>query len=173
MTELPHSDTTQGPGDDDRPWIVRMVVRYHLLSQLLVHAILFTVSLLLAFLIRFDAAAASGGVESIEWAWRFWMCLPFFVIVKLVIFGKMRLYRGGWRYASIRDVTNILLGAWWFVLIGFVLWMLFSYLPTTTVRRVPYLSEYFTMFPRSVLVLDFLGTVFLVSTAKLGFRLYR
>ena len=150
-----------------------LVVRYHLLSQVVVHATLFTVSLLLAFLIRFDAAAASGAVESVDWAWRFWMCLPFFVIVKLIIFGKMRLFRGGWRYASIRDVTNILLASWWFVLIGFVLWMLFSYLPTTSVRRVPYLSAYFTSFPRSVLVLDFLGTVFLVSTAKLGFRLYR
>jgi len=172
MAKSSHSDKTRN-STAAASWLQRLVVRYHLLSQLVVHVALFTVSLLLAFLIRFDAAAASGGVESVDWAWRFWMCLPFFVIVKLIIFGKMRLFRGGWRYASIRDVTNILLASWWFVLIGFVLWVLFAYLPLTTVRRVPYLSVYFTSFPRSVLVLDFLGTVFLVSTAKLGFRLYR
>ena len=151
------------------------MIRYHLLSQVIIHAVLFTLSLLLAFLLRFDATAAAGGsgASSFDWAWRFWKCLPFFLIVKLFIFGKMRLFRGGWRYASIRDITNILLASWWFVLIGFVLWMLFYYVPLTTVRTVPFLSDYFTSFPRSVLVLDFLGTVFLVSTVRLGFRLYR
>ena len=149
--------------------------RYHFLSQVIVHAILFTLSLLLAFLLRFDATAAAGPRDSapVEWAGRFWRCLPFFLIVKLLIFGKMKLFRGGWRYASIRDVTNILLASWWFVLIGFVLWMLFYYLPAVTVRSIPFLSTYFTSFPRSVLVLDFLGTVFLVSTVRLGYRLYR
>jgi len=174
MAPPPHSDMMQDPAGGDASWIVRIAVRFHLLSQLLVHSILFSMSLLLAFLIRFDATAVTGGAGSdYDWVRRYWMCLPFFVITKLLIFGKMRLFRGGWRYASIRDVTNILLAAWWFVLIGFVLWMLFSYIPQATVRRVPILSDYFMGFPRSVLVLDFLGTVFLVSTAKLGFRLYR
>ena len=151
------------------------MIRYHLLSQVIIHAVLFTLSLLLAFLIRFDATAAAsgGGAAPDEWAGRFWRCLPFFLILKLLIFGKMGLFRGGWRYASIRDITNILLASWWFVLIGFVLWMLLYYVPSVTVRTVPVLSDYFTGFPRSVLVLDFLGTVFLVSTVRLGFRLYR
>ena len=175
MTELPHSDAVPDSAVDDLPWIVRIVIRYHLLSQVIIHAVLFTLSLLLAFLIRFDATAAAsgGGAAPDEWAGRFWRCLPFFLILKLLIFGKMGLFRGGWRYASIRDITNILLASWWFVLIGFVLWMLLYYVPSVTVRTVPVLSDYFTGFPRSVLVLDFLGTVFLVSTVRLGFRLYR
>jgi len=150
-------------------------MRYHLLSHILIHTTLFTLALLLAFLLRFDATAAVGSAPaaSADWAWRFWAILPFFVCVKLLIFGKMKLFRGGWRYASIRDVTNILLASWWFVLIAFVLWLLFVYVPMITVRTVPYFSTYFGTFPRSVLVLDFLGTVFLVSTARLGFRLYR
>ena len=160
---------------DDASWIVRVITRYYLLSQLIIHAGLFTLSLLLAFLLRFDATIAAGAsnLASVDWAGPFWRCLPFFIIVKLLIFGKMRLFRGGWRYASIRDVTNILLASWWFVLIGFILLMLFRYMPQATIRTVPILSAYFEGFPRSVLVLDFLGTVFLVSTVRLGYRLYR
>ncbi|MDP6633380.1 MAG: nucleoside-diphosphate sugar epimerase/dehydratase [Phycisphaerae bacterium] len=173
MTKLPNSDATQDSAVGDASWLVKIVIRCHLLSQVVIHAILFTLSLLLAFLIRFDATAAAGGSTSHEWAGRFWACLPFFLVVKLLIFGKMRLFRGGWRYASIRDVTNILLGSWWFVLTGFVMWMLFYHLPQGMVRTVPFLGAYFGSFPRSVLVLDFLGTVFLVSTVRLGFRLYR
>ena len=175
MTELPHPDSTQNSAVDDASWIVRIVIRYHLLSQVIIHTVLFTLSLLLAFLLRFDATAAASGRDAapVDWARDFWTCLPFFLIVKLLIFGKMRLFRGGWRYASIRDISNILLASWWFVLIGFVLWMLLYYVPSVTVRTVPVLSDYFTGFPRSVLVLDFLGTVFLVSTVRLGFRLYR
>jgi len=118
-------------------------------------------------------AAVGRTPESVDWAWRFWTILPFFIGIKLLIFGKMKLFRGGWRYASIRDVTNILLASWWFVLIGFVLWLLFVWLPQMYVRTVPFFTTYFMAFPRSVLVLDFMGTVFLVSTARLGFRLYR
>jgi len=174
MSELPNSDTTDQSVDGRSSWVERFVVRYHLLAHIIIHAILFSLALLLAFLLRFDATAVVGSASGpVDWTGRFWAILPFFLCVKLLIFGKMKLLRGGWRYASIRDVTNILLASWWFVLIGFVLWMLFAYLPMATVRTVPYFSTYFQSFPRSVLVLDFLGTVFLVSTAKLGFRLYR
>ena len=155
MTDLPDSDTTNAIAAPGASWIVRLVIRYHLLSQLIIHTVVFSLSLLLAFLMRFDAAAVAGvGAEPLDWAGRFWRCLPFFLIVKLFIFWKMRLFRGGWRYASIRDITNILLASWWFVLIGFVLWMLFYYVPAATVREVPYLSAYFTSFPRSVLDQD-------------------
>ncbi|MCP4376797.1 MAG: hypothetical protein GY794_11555, partial [bacterium] len=131
MTELPNPDTTQDSAVDDTSLIVRFMVRYRLMTQLVIHAVLFTLALLMAFLIRYEAAAAAVSLDTptVEWAWRFWRCLPFFLIVKLLIFGKMKLFRGGWRYASIRDVTNILLASWWFVFIGFVMWMLFSYAP--------------------------------------------
>jgi FlaA1/EpsC-like NDP-sugar epimerase len=171
MTEVSHPDTTQTTAVDAAPWIVRLLIRYHLASQVIIHAVLFILALLLAFLIRFDAnAVIPPGPTPTE---RFWNCLPFFVIIKLLIFGKMRLFRGGWRYASIRDVTNILLAAWWFVFTGFALLMICQRLPETYGREIPYLTAYFKYFPGSVFVLDFLGTVFLVSTVKLGFRLYR
>jgi hypothetical protein len=42
------------------------------------------------------------------WATRFFLpWLPFFIALKLLVFGKMKLFRGAWHYSSIRDVGNI------------------------------------------------------------------
>ena len=149
--------------------------------NLIIHSALFSLSLLLAYLIRFDmvSVAANRGwfVENfLPW-------LPVFVGLKLIIFGKLKLFRSGWRYASIRDVTSILLACWLFVLIMFAAVHLFRMLGPDGLGRwtgrkvsIPVVSQiigYFQGYSQGVLVLDFLGTVFLVCTARLGFRLYR
>jgi FlaA1/EpsC-like NDP-sugar epimerase len=146
-----------------------------------VHSVLFALSLLLAYLIRYDMAS-----ESATQRWfvgNFLPWLPVFVGLKLLIFGKLKLFRSGWRYASIRDVTSILLACWLFVLIMFATVHLFRLLGPDglgkwTGRRIdiPVVSQiigYFQGYSRGVLLLDFLSTVFLVCTARLGFRLYR
>ena len=86
-------------------------------------------ALLLAQLVRFEIV--SGRDESAaHWITSsFLPWLPVFVGLKLLIFGKMKLFRSGWRYASIRDITNILLASWLFVLIMFLAVYLFRYLP--------------------------------------------
>ena len=177
MVDSPHPDAVDpGPADAGREltWLETILLRYRLASYVGIHAALFALSLLLAFLLWYDANAGFGE-RGFRWQWvdRFLTCLPFFVIVKLLIFGRMKLFRGGWQYASIRDVVNILLAAWWFVAVGFTLWFLFAYAPQRASRTVPYLTWYFRSFPKGVLVLDFLATVFLVCTVRLGFRLYR
>ena len=177
MVDSPYPDAVDpGPADSggELTWLETVLLRYRLATYVGIHAALFALSLLLAFLLWYDANAGFGE-RGIRWQWfdRFLTCLPFFVIVKLLIFGRMKLFRGGWQYASIRDVVNILLAAWWYVATAFALWLLFAYVPQRTSRVVPYLTWYFRGFPKGVLVLDFLATVFLVSTVRLGFRLYR
>lgn len=152
--------------------VEQIIQRHRLLANIIIHAVLFSLALMLSFLVGIDAR----GVK-IEWLVpSFLPSLPFFVIVKLLIFGRSKLLRGGWQYASIRDVANILIASWVFMLVAFACMVLFVWLPTwMDYVPVPVLGDYFSVehFPKSVLVLDFLATVFLVSTARLGFRIYR
>ncbi|MFP3937577.1 MAG: polysaccharide biosynthesis protein [Phycisphaerae bacterium] len=145
-------------------------LRHRLVINVFLHALLFSLALLTAYLVRFDIAGEIGGKWVVE---RFLPTLPLFVILKLLIFGKMKLLRGGWQYASLNDVVRILIAAWWFALITFVSVILFRDLPAATMRTVPLLTPYFGRFSQGVILLDFLLTVFLVCGARLGFRLYR
>jgi FlaA1/EpsC-like NDP-sugar epimerase len=154
-------------------WLEGPLLRHRLSVNLVAHAILFVLALLLAYLVRFDAGSLDSGPANPWFYGSFLPWLPYFVILKLLIFGKMKLLRGGWQYVSIRDVFNILLAAWWFAFITAALFALFVWLPGRAGREVPYLGRYFGNWSKGVLVLDFLATVFLVCTARLGFRIYR
>lgn len=149
-----------------------LTMRHRLTVTLVVHVSLFTLALLLAYLVWFDAGPVG---QRQKWFMEsFVLCLPFFLVVKLLIFGKLKLLRGGWQYASIRDVASILLASWIFVLVGFCLIIVFRDVPRWAGRvPIPHLGAYFSAWPRGVLVLDFFATVFLICTARLGFRLYR
>ena len=155
--------------------------RHRLSASVTVHVFLFALALLLAFLVRFDTGVATEAQRN-WFLGNYLPWLPVFIGLKLLIFGKMKLLRGGWQYASIRDVTNILLASWLFVLIVFLAVMLFRHLPTylhsvtgrsLSIPLVGAIFDYFGSYSRGVLVLDFLATVFLVCTVRLGFRLYR
>jgi len=152
-----------------------ILLRHRLLVNTLIHTVLFSLSLLLAYLVRYDAGWYDVETRrNVRWFINsFLPWLPFFVLVKLVIFGKMKLFRGGWQYSSIRDIVQILLACWVFVLATFLMIFLFDYLPGRTGTLVPYLTPYFRRYSKGVLVLDFLATVFLVCSVRLGFRIYR
>ena len=154
--------------------------RHRLLVNVAVHSCLFAVALLAAYLVRMDA----GRPSERTWEWLgndFLPWLPYFVLVKLLIFGRMRLLRGGWQYSSIRDVMSILLASWLFVLVTIVLRILFVTAPMYYLRRFAFdvgghtvdVTGFFASYSQGVLVLDFLATVFVVSTVRLSFRLYR
>ncbi len=169
---MPDTDSPQTRGISARAFlfIEGLTLRHRLLVNVVLHALLFCVALLVSFLVRFDIAGEIGGQWVTE---RFLPTLPFFVVVKLLIFGKMKLLRGGWQYASLNDVVRILMAAWWFALVAFLSVVVFRELPRSALRSVPYLTPYFMRFSQGVILLDFLLTVFLVGGARLGFRLYR
>lgn len=138
------------------------------------HQCLFAAALLGAFLIRSDAMADERGYTWMRGIEAFMIVLPFFLILKSIIFWRMKLFRGGWQHSSIRDVMRILLACWMFVAIAFALLyglyripMALGYVPPSE------LQNFFGRMPRGVLVLDFLATVFLVCAARLAFRIYR
>ena len=151
------------------PLMERFFQRHLLLVNVVVHTLVFGVALLLAYLVRFDITKADT-----QWFRPFFLrFLPFFIIVKLLVFGKLKLFRGGWQYSGIRDVANILLACWLSLLIMFVTVYLCQQLPVFALRRIPYASDYFSGYSNGILVLDFLATVFLACAVRMGYRLYR
>ena len=95
-----------------------------------------------------------------------------FLGIKLIIFGRMRLYRGAWHYSSIRDVGNIVVASWWFLLVMFVLVLVCRRLIPDEPGPLGEAAAFLGGQPAGVILLDFIATVFLVCTARLGFRLY-
>lgn len=149
-------------------------MRYRYALSVVAHLALFSLSLLLAYMIRSDAVVESQGYSWVKGLESFLYTLPFFLIVKSLIFWWMKLFRSGWRYAGIRDVSRIILASWVFLLLAFLASYIFYRIPMSMGRTPPEaLRAFFAMIPRGVLLLDFLATVFLVCAARLGFRIYR
>ncbi len=152
-----------------------LTARHRMLANIVVHTILFTLALFLAYMVRFEPMwGQEEGPAFSEWMMDYFLpLLPVFILLKLIIFGRLRLFRGGWQYASIRDITSILLGAWVFSVIMFITVWLLRDVPKQSGVLVPYVGEYLQKLPKSIVLLDFILTVFLVSTSRLGYRLYR
>ena len=173
------TDRTEFTGGDSGKltWLETLAMRHRLAVNILVHTLLFALALLLAYVVRFDAGWYDRTIKGGGAGWFFGSYLRWvgiFVVLKLIIFGRLKLFRGGWQYASIRDVATILLGAWAFTGIMFLMFAVCYWIPQQLGRHIPYFTDYFRgTWSNGVLVLDFLGTVFLVCTARLGFRLYR
>ncbi len=163
------ADQTSDERSNTLAWLEPVLVRYRLPVNVLIHSTLFTLSLLLAYLVRFEATGTRQ-----EWFWSsFLPWLPVFVILKLLVFGAGKLFRGGWQYASIRDVSNILVASWIFLAIMFGAYLGLSYVPALFDRRLPHVGTFYANWSKGILILDFLATVFLVCTVRLAFRLYR
>ena len=126
--------------------------RHRLWVLVLVHAALIVAANQAAFWLRFDGevpAAQQPNDTSL---------LPWLIAVRLAVFLPLRLHRGLWRYASISDLRDILVG----VAVSTVLFWGITHglLGVTT-------------YPRSVFLIDAVLLVCLMGGARLGRRLYR
>ena len=182
-----------GSNGSNSSWWMDLIVRHRLLFNLVVHNALFALALLVAYLVWFGAAnrvldsfreqvlaraIREGWPEAITRMFRTathsqWFIkqylpqLPFFLLVKSLVFGRVKLFRGWWQYAGMRDVAKILLASWISLMVAYLAVVVLYWLPGRYGRTfmIPYSD--------GVLVLDFMVTVFLVSTARLSVRLYR
>ena len=122
---------TQEPAElqTSRLWAAMeaIVPRHRLSINIALHSLIFVLSLFLSCVVGLSLREST---ENKEWFLpQFAPMLPFFVGLKLVFFGREKLLRGGWRYASIREVSNILLASWLFLLVAFVCLLLFAIVP--------------------------------------------
>jgi FlaA1/EpsC-like NDP-sugar epimerase len=132
------------------------------------HLVLFAVSWLLAFGLAYNFKNVWGD----ESAW----FRPLFLPLLPLVFGVMGLYRGSWRYVSMRDVFQVSKAAF----ISFA-WLFAIYYGLVNIEQTAQLLGFadFTYepfggrsFPDSVLILDFAGTIALVCGARFAVRLY-
>ena len=141
------------------------VARHRFRVNLVIHNVLFALALLFAYLIWAQAFRSLGA--NVPWFTEQYLpFLPFFLLAKSLIFGRLKLFRGWWQHASIRDLANILLGSWLFLLVAYAVVVLLLVGAKLLERRPLPHSD-------GILVLDFMLTVFLVGAARLGARLYR
>lgn len=125
------------------------MVRSRFALIVLTHVLVSMVCLVFSFLLRFDFA-----VPPRVWT-VLWQALPVALAVKMAVFYLVGLLRGYWRYASIADLWQILLGniAASAITASVLLWAMPG-------------------FPRAVYLIDFLLTVLTTGGIRFAIRLY-
>ena len=144
---------------------------HRLLLTTATHLLLFAGSWMLAFGLAYNFRGIS------TWFGAFFLpLLPVVLTAKLAVFAYYGLHRGSWRYVSLRDVMHITWAAWLSFVVIFAAYYLIANLSTIAamIGFKDLIFEPFGVdrFPDSVLLLDFAGTIALVSGARLTVRLY-
>ena len=113
---------------------------------------LISLSLCLAFLLRFDFSIPSQEMHL------FWECLTVVLVVKPLVFIATGFYNSLWRYASVQDAIEILKGV--------------TFSSILAVFAVLFLQQ-FTPIPRSIFLLDWILLFALLAASRLVWRIYR
>ncbi len=130
----------------------------------LAHTIAFAASLMLSFLVANSMQLRRDWL--IE---QYPVMLIFVLIIKLLLFGFFKQYRGWWRYVSITDLFDILRASLVSTLVIVVLWYLAIGIPF--IRRTPYL-EHLPGVSQGVFMADMFGTLLLLAGMRMLIRLY-
>jgi len=156
---------TQPEKDDRNPSQfspLASLLHYRKLLIISAHIAAFAASLLFAFLLANNMQLRRDWLIG-----QYPTLLVFFVIIKLVVFGLFRQYRGWWRYVGISDLISILRSSMVSSIIIVALW--FAFLSTTSIRnRLQSITE----ISQGVFVADLFITVLLLGGLRMMVRLY-
>ena len=130
---------------------------------ILAHIVVFTISLLLSLLLANNLQFRRTWLVE-----QYPLLLLFFIIIKLVVFGLFKQYRGWWRYVGISDLIGILRACLVSTFIIVVLWFTVV-LSVDSVRR--YLQNIADT-AQSIFLLDLFGTFLLLAGLRMVIRLY-
>ncbi|HOB76138.1 MAG TPA: nucleoside-diphosphate sugar epimerase/dehydratase [Phycisphaerae bacterium] len=142
------------------------LMRRRVLASIGAHALLFAFGLFVAFALRYDFRFREPWLVH-----EYLTYLPLTLLVKLVVFGVMGLYRDSWRYVGLRDLFSIIKAShisiflcvvFYFIIVYFLSQQTWTYL----------LGEKGYWVPSAVFLLDWVLTIAVVSTARVGFRFY-
>lgn len=128
---------------------------------LLVHLVIFSISLFLCFAIRHDMRVG-------EWfTVTFFPWLAIVLFVKLLTFGIMHQYQAWWRYVSVSDIFSIIKASIISTMILIVGWFIAMNIPAIREHMGP-LSNV----PRSVMFMDWAGSIIIICGMRLAIRIY-
>ncbi|MCH7526310.1 MAG: polysaccharide biosynthesis protein, partial [Planctomycetes bacterium] len=137
----------------------------------------FVIALLGAFALAYNFRAAFVPAPRASGTW----FVPFFlplcamaVPIKVIVFGWMRQYRGSWRYVGLRDLLDVIrathVSSFLFVTAYFVLENVWEW--DSGHRLIDHGVELLPL-RQSVFLLDWAGTIGLVSLCRMVVRLYQ
>jgi len=124
------------------------------LPFVLIDLLVIILSLYSAFLLRFD-----GHITKIYFKY-FSLYFLLFVIIKIVIYYFSGVYRFIWKYVSLNEITQLFKGN------------IYSFLVLSSITLLYKDIDCFYIFPRSVLLIDFLISFILLSGLRLANRLF-
>jgi FlaA1/EpsC-like NDP-sugar epimerase len=131
---------------------------------ILAHVIAFATSLMLSFLLANNMQFRRSWLVG-----QYPLLLVFFIIIKLVVFGLFKQYRGWWRYVGISDLSSITAAS--LVSTGIIVSLWFIMLNTAPIRRSWYL-ENMTEVSQGVFMADMFATILFLAGLRMVIRLY-
>ncbi|MDO8505568.1 MAG: nucleoside-diphosphate sugar epimerase/dehydratase [bacterium] len=128
-------------------------------------ALLISLSFFLAFYVRFDFSLAFYSVYRSA----IWHLLPFFVVVKLILFGILSIYQLTWRYVSLRDIYRVALTLF---LAELSLMGVVYFIVIPTAIALPFQLPAVEGFPRSILFIDGVISFLMIGGLRISKRFY-
>ena len=160
-TDTKRKDDSQYQAESLKP--LSLLLRFRKPLIVLAHITAFATSLMLSFLLAHNMRISRDWLVD-----QYPYLLLGFVVIKLVVFGFFRQYRGWWRYVSISDLTGIIGASVLSTLIIVGLW--FSVILNVDVIRRNFQNIANT--GQSIFMLDMFATVLLLAGMRMIIRMY-
>ena len=145
-------------------------MRYRTLAILLVHALLFAFAFFCSFCLYYNFGRFSTWLEPF-----YLPLLPIVVLIRMVVFGWMKLYRGSWRYVGMRDFWAVFKATWYSTFAFVAVFFLMEWAPRWLYPEAKGLIERLSgdnQFPQSVFLLDMGMTIAAICGSRILVRLY-
>ena len=140
-----------------------LLLRYRRPLIILAHIIAFAASLMLSFLLANNMQFKRSWLVE-----QYPTLLLFFIIIKLVVFGFFRQYRGWWRYVGISDLVGIAAASLVSTFIIVFLWFTL----VLNIEPIRKSLQAIADTAQSVFMLDMFTTVLLLAGLRMVIRLY-
>jgi FlaA1/EpsC-like NDP-sugar epimerase len=140
-----------------------VLLRHRKFLIIFAHIVVFAASLMLSFLVANNMQFRRDWLID-----QYPSLLFFFIIIKLVVFGLFKQYRGWWRYVGISDLIGILRASLVSTLIIVLLWTIFISAPTPVRQKL----QSVTFVGQGVFMADLFTTFLLLAGLRMLIRLY-
>ena len=139
------------------------LLRHRKFLIIFAHIVVFTASLMLSFLVANNMQFRRSWLID-----QYPLLLFFFIIIKLMVFGLFKQYRGWWRYVGISDLVGILRASLVSTLIIVSLWAALIFAPTPVRQKL----QNVTFVGQGVFMADLFTTFLLLAGLRMLIRLY-